>query len=113
MNGHSESREVAVESLNTACERLFDIWCESRSVIPLSYLLHCWPLPDWGHASVKKLSDGLRELRISNPDALGGRVRPILGELTSCIDEILLYPRICLPRAINDFPPIEPSLYVM
>ncbi|WP_258879113.1 hypothetical protein [Paraburkholderia sp. BL6669N2] len=113
MNGHSESREVAVEFLNAGCERLFDIWCESRSVIPLSYLLHCWPLPDWGHASVKKLSDGLRELRMSNPDALGGRVRPILGELTSCIDEILLYPRICLPPAINDMSPVESNMYVM
>jgi hypothetical protein len=118
MNGHSESREGAVEFLNTACERLFDIWCESRSVIPLSYLLHCWPLPDWGYASVKRLSDGLRELRMSNPEALGGRIRPILGELTSCIDEILLYPRISLPRAVTEASPVEavmyePVMYVM
>ncbi|MFM0406619.1 MULTISPECIES: hypothetical protein [Burkholderiaceae] len=112
MNGHSESREIAVEFLDTACERLFDIWCESRSVIPLSYLLHCWPLPDRGYASVKRLSDGLRELRMSNPHALGGRIRPILAEVTSCIDEILQYPRICLPRAVNDSPAVATDMYV-
>lgn len=112
MNGHSQSREAAVELLDTACERLFDIWCESRSVIPLSYLMHCWPLPDWGSASVKRLADGLRELRMSNPDALAGRTRPIVAELTSCIDEILQYPRICLPRAVEEAPPVATVMYV-
>lgn len=112
MNGRAENREVAVEFLNTACERLFEIWCESRSVIPLSYLLHCWPLPDRGYASVKRLAEGLRELSEANPDVLSGRIRAILGELTSCIEEILLYTRICLPRAVSDAPPMQPIRYV-
>ncbi|SIT37356.1 conserved hypothetical protein [Paraburkholderia ribeironis] len=113
MNGHSESREVAVEFLNTACERLFEIWCERRSVIPLSYLLHCWPLPDKGYASVKRLSEGLRELGQANPDALSDRIGPILGELASCIEEILQHPRICLPRAVSDSPSVRPLQYVI
>ncbi|NPT53763.1 hypothetical protein GNZ13_03825 [Paraburkholderia sp. 5N] len=111
MSGHSENHEHVFERLNTACQRLFETWCESRSVIPLGYLLHSWPLPDKGHVSVKRLADGLRELGRTDPDALGGRIWPILCELALCIDEIVLYPRIYLQKAVDDSPRVRRVLY--
>ncbi|MFL9944408.1 hypothetical protein PQR68_00325 [Paraburkholderia agricolaris] len=111
MSGHSENHERVFERLNAACQHLFESWCESRSVVPLGYLLHSWPLPDKGHASVKRLADGLRELGRSDPDALGGRIWPVLCELVSCIDEIVLYPRIYLQKAVADAPPAVRVLY--
>ncbi|CAE6730783.1 hypothetical protein [Paraburkholderia haematera] len=113
MSRHPENHEHAFERLNTACQRLFETWCESRSVIPLGYLLHCWPLPDKGHASVKRLADGLRELGRTDPGALSGRIWPILCELASCIDEIVLYPRIYLRKVVDDAPPVARAAYVM
>jgi hypothetical protein len=113
MCGHSEDHEHVFERLNSACQRLFETWCESRSVIPLGYLLHCWPLPDKGHASVKRLADGLRELGRTDPDALGGRIWPILCELALCIDEIVLYPRIYVRKAVDDAPPVGRVRYGM
>ncbi|MGF6779808.1 hypothetical protein P3T21_005037 [Paraburkholderia sp. GAS334] len=99
MTAHPAQYEDTVEQINSACRRLFDTWCESRSVIPLGYLLHCWPLPNGGPASVRRLADGLRELSRAHPGALGGSTWPIFCELTLCIDEILLYPGIRLHKA--------------
>lgn len=45
------------------CLQLFDRWCKQRSVIPLAYLMHAWPVcvsDTW--ARVRLLST-LRELR--------------------------------------------------
>jgi hypothetical protein len=50
-------RENAVEHIHTICLRLFDSWCENRNVIPLAYLMHCWPLINSGPISIRRLAD--------------------------------------------------------
>jgi hypothetical protein len=102
MTDHPADHEEAVEQVNSVCLRLFDMWCESRSVIPLGYLMHCWPLRDSGPASVRRLADALRELSRAHPGALGGNTWPIFCELASCIDEVLLYPGIRRQRVVRD-----------
>jgi len=94
MSAYSADHQDAVELVDDACQRLFDMWCESRSVIPLGYLLHCWPLPDKRRASVQRLADGMRELSRADPDALGGRIWPVICDLVLHIDELLLYRRM-------------------
>ncbi|AXE95103.1 hypothetical protein ACTJLC_15665 [Paraburkholderia sp. 22099] len=101
MTGHPADHDDAVAQVNSACLRLFDTWCESRSVIPLGYLLHCWPLPDNQPASLRRLADGLRELSRAHPGALDGRIWPIFCELALCIDEILPNPSLRMPNMLH------------
>ena len=84
-------RENEVEYINSMCLRLFDSWCESRSVTPLGYLLHCWPLVDSGPKAIRRLGETLRELRKSHADALDRDTSQVLRELADCVDEILVY----------------------
>lgn len=84
-------RENEVEYINSICLRLFDTWCEKRSVTPLGYLLHCWPLLDSKPQAIRRLGDTLRELRKSHPEALDRDASHALRELADCVDEILAY----------------------
>lgn len=83
----------AVESIDEICLHLFDQWCESRSVTPLAYLMHCWPLTDRRAPSVKRLCETLWELGRQHPDALDGVQSGLLAELTERCDDML----ICTP----------------
>ena len=86
---HLSERENAVERINTICMRLFDLWCEHRSVTPLTYLLHCWPLMDSEPASIRRLRETLSELRKTHLDAISAGATHELFELADCADEIL------------------------
>jgi hypothetical protein len=48
------------------CMRLFDTWCEQRSVLPLAYLMHAWPLAEHTENALKRLSQSLGELLCFN-----------------------------------------------
>ncbi|RDK00994.1 hypothetical protein [Paraburkholderia lacunae] len=84
-------RENEVEYINSICLNLFDTWCENRSVTPLGYLLHCWPLLDSGPRAIRRLGDTLRELRKSHPETLNVKTSQALRELADCVDEILAF----------------------
>jgi hypothetical protein len=84
-------RENAVEQINSICMRLFDTWCEHRSVTSLAYLLHCWPLTDSEPSSIRRLGETLWELRKTHDESLGGDVVRILLDLADWVDEILLH----------------------
>jgi hypothetical protein len=83
-------RENAVEHINTICMHLFDSWCEHRSVTPLVYLLHCWPLMDSHPTTIRRLGDTLSELRKTHLEALDAETVQDLFELADCVDEVLL-----------------------
>jgi hypothetical protein len=82
-------RENAVEHINTICMRLFHSWCEYRSVTPLVYLLHCWPLMDSHPTTIRRLGDTLSELRKTHLETLDAEAVQVLFELADCVDEIL------------------------
>jgi hypothetical protein len=82
-------RENAVEHINSICMRLFDIWCEHRSVIPLVCLMHCWPLTDSHPTSIRRLGDTLSALRKTHFEAIGTEAMQALCELADCVDAIL------------------------
>jgi hypothetical protein len=83
-------RENAVEHINTICMHLFDSWCEHRSVTPLVYLLHCWPLMDSHPTTIRRLGDTLSELRKTHLETLDAETVQDLFELADCVDEVLL-----------------------
>lgn len=85
-------RENAVEHVHTICLRLFDTWCENRSVIPLVYLMHCWPLINSGPIPIRRLADTMWELRKFHAETLDSNVSGVLCDLADCIDEILGHP---------------------
>jgi hypothetical protein len=86
---HLSERENAVERINSICMRLFDLWCEHRSMTPLTYLLHCWPLMDSQPASIRRLRETLSELRKTYLETISAEAMQELFELADCADDIL------------------------
>ncbi|MGQ7935420.1 hypothetical protein [Paraburkholderia sp. D1E] len=58
------------EEIEALCFRLFDGWCERRSVIPLAYLMHAWPIVTSDGFSNRRIQTTLRELQQFHPDSL-------------------------------------------
>lgn len=49
---------------------LFDSWCERRSVIPLAYLMHAWPILTAGSLARIRLQRTLLDLKQFHADSL-------------------------------------------
>jgi hypothetical protein len=99
MSSLLSEREVVQERIERACMSLFDTWCETRSVAPLTYLLHCWPLADGGARAIRRMRDTLRELQSSHPDSLDASAASTLATLIRCVDEALVEWPLAGPRA--------------
>jgi hypothetical protein len=56
--------------IDELCRYLFDDWCERRSVVPLSYLMHAWPLVGADPRGCSRLLEALQELLESDPESL-------------------------------------------
>jgi hypothetical protein len=67
----TEAAEV-IAHIDELCTSLFDLWCERRSLIPLAYLMHSWPILTVDPFVFKRLSDTLNELVKFHRDALTG-----------------------------------------
>lgn len=91
MTLYPSEREQAVAQINGICLRLFDSWCETRSVTPLVYLMHCWPLLDSGTASIERLVDTLTELKKFHPETLDHELSPWFAELVDRANAVLVY----------------------
>ncbi|CAG9274846.1 hypothetical protein [Paraburkholderia unamae] len=50
------------EELNALCTQLFDSFCEHRSVLPLAYLMHAWPLVEGSEHGLRTLRQSLLDL---------------------------------------------------
>lgn len=81
--------ENSIQHVDALCMRLFDTWCDTRSVKPLAYLLKAWPLRNGEPATIRGLSDVLHNLRNQHPNALTVEMTDILPELADCIEELL------------------------
>lgn len=58
------------DELHNHCRWLFNAFCERRSVIPLAYLLHVWPLTSNTKRTLATLSETLRNLKAWHPEKL-------------------------------------------
>jgi len=58
------------DDINHMCLQLFDGWCERRSVVPLAYLMHVWPLLNSGRLLRGRLQATLMELQRFHPELL-------------------------------------------
>jgi hypothetical protein len=66
-----ESHNALLHEIKDTCLMLFDLWCERRGVIPLAYLMHCWPMPKPSVAVLTRLSASLADLARYHHDILG------------------------------------------
>lgn len=88
MIAYLSERENIVEEVNSICLHLFDAWCELRSVTPLAYLMHCWPMIDGTPQAVKRIGDTMRDLRRYHADQLERDHFRVLCEMADLLDEL-------------------------
>ncbi|ASL47793.1 hypothetical protein bAD24_III10380 [Burkholderia sp. AD24] len=67
----TEAAEV-IAHIDELCTSLFDLWCERRSLIPLAFLMHSWPILAVDPFVFRRLSDTLDELVKFHRDSLTG-----------------------------------------
>lgn len=82
-------RENSVEHINTMCLNFFDVWCESRSVVPLRHLLSGWPLTNSDPEALRRLATALRDLRRHHLYDARGASFEELCELSDCVEDLL------------------------
>ncbi|MBC8741477.1 hypothetical protein OKW30_000281 [Paraburkholderia sp. Clong3] len=90
MIGYLSERENVIEQIDVICLRLFDTWCETRSVTSLAYLMHCWPLIDSTTNALRRLGQTMRELRRNHADQIDEYDFRALCEVADLIDELTL-----------------------
>jgi hypothetical protein len=88
-------REQTVERIDKLCGRLFDLWCEERKLVPLAYLLHCWPLTGHDAGAIKRLADAMSDLSRFQPGKLSTRESIVVSEVIGSAREVVGAP---LPR---------------
>jgi hypothetical protein len=84
--------ENVVEEINLFCMRLFDTWCESRNVMALAYLMHCWPMTESTPQALRRLGETMRDLRRYHADQIEEPSLQTLCEMVDVIDEIIERP---------------------
>ncbi|WP_308422863.1 hypothetical protein [Paraburkholderia caffeinilytica] len=70
--------------------QLFDVWCESRSVVPLTYLLKGWPLTNSDPEAIRRLGNALRDLRRHHLLDANSASFQELCELSDCVEDLLV-----------------------
>jgi hypothetical protein len=78
--------KVNLHAIDDLCLRLFDRWCECRELLPLSYLLHVWPISDAQAHRLRKMQDTIDELLTSNRTTLSQRDAAELHLLKAHLD---------------------------
>jgi hypothetical protein len=81
--GVSTNNGAAPDEIDRLCVHLFDIWCERRSVIPLAFLMHAWPILKTAPLARTHLLNTLQELRRLHPDSLTEEDHQIIEQVLS------------------------------
>jgi hypothetical protein len=89
MIAYLSERENVVEQVNDICMRLFDNWCDTRSVTPLAYLMHCWPMSDSKPAALRRLGESLGDLRRHHADQIDAHDFRSLCEIANLIEDLV------------------------
>ena len=69
------------DEVDELCLYFFDRWCERRSVVPLAYLMHAWPLASADPRDRSRLLAALQQLLDSHPESLSRSDLLILREM--------------------------------
>jgi hypothetical protein len=74
----AESRPLEMSDLDALemeeiCLALFDSWCETRSVLPIAYLMHAWPIVDRSRFGAVRLAATLRDLIKFHPQSVSAK----------------------------------------
>ncbi|MGF6758062.1 hypothetical protein [Paraburkholderia sp. GAS42] len=77
----SQGSQPSKLEIDELCMILFNRWCERRSVTPLAYLMHSWPMPSRASHVIRRLSETLKELEMSHADSLTFEERRLLAKL--------------------------------
>jgi len=83
-----EVSEVAAE-IENLCGTLFDRLCEKRSVVPLAYLMHSWPLATPTPPRIRRLSSVLRDLMNSHCEALDVDDRQLILTVVTMANQLI------------------------
>ena len=75
------SEPNALEDIDRLCNLLFDSWCERRSVIPLAYLMHAWPIAGATTLVGTRLQETLHALRQLHSDSLSPNDHQIIRQV--------------------------------
>lgn len=95
MSNHILPLEQTVERIDTLCGQLFELWCEERKLVPLAYLLHCWPLTGHDAVAIKRLADAMTDLARFQPGKLSAHESIMVREVIGNAREVVGAP---LPR---------------
>ncbi len=85
----SSGSHESTSSIDDLCNELFDRWCESRSLVPLSYLLYAWPIVAVTPLKAERLIDALRDLTQFHRESLGVHDLKTISEVMVKCHEIL------------------------
>lgn len=83
----SQSSKLEIDEL---CMILFNRWCERKSVTPLAYLMHSWPMPSRASHVIRRLSETLKELEMFHAESLTFEERRLLAKLRDLTTRTLL-----------------------
>ncbi|WP_233858920.1 hypothetical protein [Paraburkholderia sp. HD33-4] len=78
-----------LQEVDRICQRLFETWCEARSLTPLTYLLFCWPLRDSHPVAIRHLQQTLKELRRAHAEGFDAGTFRALDLLVERLDELI------------------------
>lgn len=79
--GRDNLKQDAGDELQQLCLQLFDSWCERRSVVPLAYLLHGWPILDAEARGRTRLHGALRHLQTCHAETLSADDHQLIGRV--------------------------------
>ncbi|ANB75627.1 hypothetical protein [Paraburkholderia phytofirmans] len=83
-----EVSDVAAE-IENLCGTLFDRWCEKRSVVPLAYLMHSWPLAAPTPLRIMRLSCVLRDLMNAYCESLDVDDRQLIHTVVAIANRVI------------------------
>jgi hypothetical protein len=78
---NSDVNSEAGDELTEKCLALFDTLCERRSVLPLVYLMHAWPMTDRSNRAQSMLFETLRDLKKWHSDSLTQDERQLIEQI--------------------------------
>jgi hypothetical protein len=73
------------EEITALCMQLFDSFCERRSVLPLAYLMHAWPLTEANEKGFRMLRQSLRDLSLWHAAEIEGVECLLIGQILSTL----------------------------
>ncbi|NPT62256.1 hypothetical protein [Paraburkholderia elongata] len=88
MSKNAIQATATFDEIESLCIHLFDIWCERRSVVPLTYLMQSWPMPTLSSLVVTRLVGGFQDLLRFHAASLAADETELLESVIALVDEL-------------------------